>query len=62
MILAGRTLTGSARPNATLSDFVDPVNVTGVDTNVNQGQDNTFYRASRSSAYNDRFLVVRDNN
>lgn len=61
LMLAGRTLTGAARPNGTLSDFIDTVSAPSVAGTVNRDLDTVFYKATTSAAYNDRFIVVDAN-
>jgi len=61
LILAGRSLTGAARPSGSLADYIDNVNITGVSTSINQDADTTFHRAPKSPSFNDRFVVVNAN-
>lgn len=61
LIFAGRSIGGAARPNGTLADYVDSVNVTGVAANINQDADTAYYRATRSPAFNDLFIVLSAN-
>ena len=61
LVLAGRTLAGASRPNGTLTDFLDPVAVSGIATEINRDLDATFHKAAASPAYNDRVIVVDSN-
>lgn len=61
LIFAGRTLTGSARPNGTLADFLDNVSAPSVAAGANRDLDNAFHKAMPGTAFNDRFIVVDAN-
>ena len=50
LVLAGRSLTGAARPNATLTDFLD--------TAENQDGNSAFEQKKVSKTFNDRFVTL----
>lgn len=61
LILAGRTLTGNARPSGTLAEYLDPVGITGIDAAINRDGDTAFYKAGANAAMNDRFVTLDSN-
>ncbi len=62
LILAGRGLSGNARPSGSLTEYLDALSgVTGYGATTNQDLDALFYRPERTVANNDRFVIVDKN-
>jgi len=64
LLLAGRSLAGASRPNATLADYLDPqVNCNGnpPPPNCNRLNDTAFEQRVVNRAFNDRVVVVDRN-
>lgn len=59
LILAGRTLTGAARPNADLTDFLDANGSPA--PSENQDEDAQYVKLPVNRASNDRFVIVDEN-
>jgi hypothetical protein len=59
LVLAGRSLTNTTRPNGTLTDFLDDTPSPAANLNVNRDNDKDFFKGTpHVRAYNDRFVPV----
>lgn len=59
LVLAGRSMTNTVRPNANLADFLDNTPAPAASLNFNRDNDSAFFKGTpHARIYNDRFVTV----